>query len=620
MAGFVTYAQNFEDLMLWRALRNVDRGFYIDVGAADPTELSTTFAFYQRGWTGINIEPAPGYFSALEAARPHDLNLCCLLGSSAGSASFSHFAETGLSTTDPEVARQHTDLRGFQFETIERPVRTLSEICAEHARGEIHFLKIDVEGAERDVLLGADFSRWRPWIVLIEATEPLSNVENWKGWEPLLLEADYRFVWFDGLNRFYIAAEHAEQLEAAFQTPPNVFDEWSLPGAPGGASDISDLQAQIKALQTAEEARQIADRLRGENEERRESAHAAREAAARAQAAAEEGRQVADRLRGENEERRESAHAAREAASRTQAVVEEARQLADRLRGENEERRESAHASREAAAQAQALAEEARQFAERLRTEHEERRENAHALREAAAQSHAASETGRVFAENSRRAAEWERREAEEQRQASEQQRQKAEPVYVPVTHAVYEPEPVMRETCETENLQNLQAAFHKLQIDHAALLNSSSWRITAPIRRVVQVIRAPITLLRSHTVFRSRLRRIGGTEGSFTKRAMRIGMYGAARVCAHLPGGRSAARNLERVTPRLYRWLAVRYGAYRSSYLGAQETPAPAPVPPSEAVTPHIASPELPSVVPEPSTEEEIMLSRLRARNHSAS
>ena len=32
----ISYAQNFEDVMLWRALRHVPKGFYIDVDAHEP--------------------------------------------------------------------------------------------------------------------------------------------------------------------------------------------------------------------------------------------------------------------------------------------------------------------------------------------------------------------------------------------------------------------------------------------------------------------------------------------------------------------------------------------------------------------------------------------------------
>src|SRR5439155_713143 len=57
MSAFVSYAQNGEDFTLWCALHDVDAGTYIDIGAYDPDIDSVTRAFYDRGWSGINIEP-----------------------------------------------------------------------------------------------------------------------------------------------------------------------------------------------------------------------------------------------------------------------------------------------------------------------------------------------------------------------------------------------------------------------------------------------------------------------------------------------------------------------------------------------------------------------------------
>lgn len=54
---FISYAQNFEDVRLWRVLKQFEHGFYIDVGANDPRHHSVTKAFYDHGWQGINVEP-----------------------------------------------------------------------------------------------------------------------------------------------------------------------------------------------------------------------------------------------------------------------------------------------------------------------------------------------------------------------------------------------------------------------------------------------------------------------------------------------------------------------------------------------------------------------------------
>jgi len=74
-SGIISYAQNREDILLWRALFDIEEGFYVDVGAQDPTLDSVTRAFYDRGWRGINIEPVTGYFDKLCVERPKDLTL-----------------------------------------------------------------------------------------------------------------------------------------------------------------------------------------------------------------------------------------------------------------------------------------------------------------------------------------------------------------------------------------------------------------------------------------------------------------------------------------------------------------------------------------------------------------
>ena len=61
---FVSYAQNFEDVLLWRALGHIKNGVYIDVGANSHVEQSVTKVFYDAGWSGINIEPLPSFVTA----------------------------------------------------------------------------------------------------------------------------------------------------------------------------------------------------------------------------------------------------------------------------------------------------------------------------------------------------------------------------------------------------------------------------------------------------------------------------------------------------------------------------------------------------------------------------
>ena len=220
---FVSYAQNAEDVILNRIFAGKARGTYVDVGASHPTLDSVTQAFYDRGWNGINVEPLPDRIAELAYARPRDLNLRLALADRPGTAVFHVFPTLhGLSTLSAEVAERSAALGDEPFR-VEVEVSTLA-IVLEAAKVEtLDFLKIDVEGAEAAVLAGMDFSRWRPTVVVVEATAPGTPQPSHETWEPLLIAARYRPVLFDGLNRFYLA-EEAAALAERFTTPPNVFD------------------------------------------------------------------------------------------------------------------------------------------------------------------------------------------------------------------------------------------------------------------------------------------------------------------------------------------------------------------------------------------------------------
>jgi FkbM family methyltransferase len=246
---FISYAQNFEDIRLWRALKTVENGFYIDVGANDPTHDSVTKAFYDHGWTGINVEPMPNYYEALCQQRPKDTNLQCVAGESADSLTFYGIAGTGLSTVDPAMAQMHKDA-GMDVRSQTVQSRTLTSICEEHAPGRpIHFLKIDVEGHEETVLRGMDFTQWRPWVILIET--PWDRDQTW---ETLVTDAGYQSILFDGINTYYLAEEHLN-LKPAFDIPPCNLDEFQFCKGHNFSHPVGDAEQQLAAaLQRAEQA------------------------------------------------------------------------------------------------------------------------------------------------------------------------------------------------------------------------------------------------------------------------------------------------------------------------------------------------------------------------------
>jgi FkbM family methyltransferase len=220
----LSYAQNREDVLLARAFPR-PTGFYLDIGAADPVELSVTKWLYELGWTGVNVEPQGYYFDRLAAARTRDTNLRVAVSDTPGEITFYEAPlHRGFSTTDRTVAEQMVR-KGIDLVESRVPAVTLAEICRQFVTGPIDFLKIDVEGQERAVLLSGDFKTWRPRVLVIEATEQNSTAPNHGAWEDVVLAADYRFATFDGLNRFYARAEEPELVDV-LRVPPNVFDDF----------------------------------------------------------------------------------------------------------------------------------------------------------------------------------------------------------------------------------------------------------------------------------------------------------------------------------------------------------------------------------------------------------
>ena len=113
--------------MLWRALRDVEKGFYADVGAGEHEVDSVTRAFYERGWSGINIEPLDRYFDKLREARPRDTNLKVAAGKGPGVRKLHSSLVTALSVSDPGLDEKHEEA-GFVGEDLVVPVLTLTKI------------------------------------------------------------------------------------------------------------------------------------------------------------------------------------------------------------------------------------------------------------------------------------------------------------------------------------------------------------------------------------------------------------------------------------------------------------------------------------------------------------
>ena len=233
--SFVSYAQNFEDVMLWRALQDVRRGTYVDIGAQDPEIDSVSLAFYNAGWRGIHVEPTPHYAARLREARPDERVIQAVVTDAPGPIQFFEIPETGLSTGRKDIATRH-DIAGYSHRKISTPCIRLDALL-ELAEGDVHWLKIDVEGMEIDVLRSWGESASRPWVLVIEATMPNTQVRSDDQWIDEVLRRDYEPVFFDGISRYFLHSSQSE-LASRFSAPPNIFDAFVVAPHQFAATEI----------------------------------------------------------------------------------------------------------------------------------------------------------------------------------------------------------------------------------------------------------------------------------------------------------------------------------------------------------------------------------------------
>jgi FkbM family methyltransferase len=242
----ISYAQNHEDILLER-LFGSGPGSYVDVGAHHPVIDSNTYYFYERGWRGTNVEPLPHLHQLLTQHRPGDRNLPVAVSDCDGVVPFYELSDcTGLSTLSPAVAEQHRR-RGLVVAERRVAVRKLADLVAEHRIPEPDFLSIDVEGHEEPVLRGAGLARWRPKVIVVESTLPLSTSASHQAWEALLVGQGYLFAAFNGVNRFYLREDLRGHLEL-FQVPVNVLDNFRRAETVFLENRVRRLEARLNEL------------------------------------------------------------------------------------------------------------------------------------------------------------------------------------------------------------------------------------------------------------------------------------------------------------------------------------------------------------------------------------
>ena len=206
--NLISYAQNGEDVVLWRAFNEELAGFYVDLGAGHPTRGSVTKLLHDNlGWSGLEIEALPELAEELKSERTRSkvLNVAVSNEATRGSKTFYEFPEDwAISTLKPEIAGAQTS-KGVKPLERQVPVMSINDILQDHhVRKNFELLKVDIEGADLEVLRSLDFESWAPKVILAETLCPVKKERQGSEFLKLLEPKGYRETLFDGINSFFV--------------------------------------------------------------------------------------------------------------------------------------------------------------------------------------------------------------------------------------------------------------------------------------------------------------------------------------------------------------------------------------------------------------------------------
>lgn len=161
-----------EDALIYDFFKGKKNGFFVEVGAYDGVGFSNTYFLEALGWDGILVEPSPELSVACRKARPNSQVVQAACGNGSGAVTFKAAKGANAVGTlsfigDNEWHRARIAREGGVIEEIIVPLITLAKILEGECR-RVDVLSIDVEGAELEVLKGADVERLEPTVIIVE--------------------------------------------------------------------------------------------------------------------------------------------------------------------------------------------------------------------------------------------------------------------------------------------------------------------------------------------------------------------------------------------------------------------------------------------------------------------
>ena len=164
-----SYSFGGVDLLVLYLFKNMERGFYVDVGAQHPIANNNTYLLNQKKkmeWNGMNIDLDKKNIELFQIWRKKDINIQAAISSQFTEKDLYFYHDKSAINTIEVNAAKYQNAKVTEVKRIKTV--TLNSILEEKLIAKINYLNIDVEGHEISVLEGLDLKKYSPDVVSIE--------------------------------------------------------------------------------------------------------------------------------------------------------------------------------------------------------------------------------------------------------------------------------------------------------------------------------------------------------------------------------------------------------------------------------------------------------------------
>ena len=164
----ISYSYGGVDSLLKNIFKDIDEGFYVDIGSGHPIKNNNTYLLNKKGWNGINVDLDKNNIQLFNLYRKKDINICMAISDKVGEADLYFYHKKSPINT---ISKSNADYQKAKVSEIKKiPTDTLNNIISKtiFSNRKIDCLCIDVEGSEYKVLENFDFIKYEPKIIVVE--------------------------------------------------------------------------------------------------------------------------------------------------------------------------------------------------------------------------------------------------------------------------------------------------------------------------------------------------------------------------------------------------------------------------------------------------------------------